>query len=72
MIGKHHHHHRHQSVFPPSEWLGEVWGFEELRGYLKAKPGRCVLLLDGMVVDATSYLGEHVRILMLMFLVVHG
>ena len=37
------------------------WTMEETRAYAAAKLGRCVLVLDDYVVDATTYLSEHVR-----------
>ena len=38
--------------------MGE-WNMEDVRRYVQDK-GKCVLVLDGFVVDATAYLGEHV------------
>ncbi|KAF7796575.1 hypothetical protein EIP86_007756 [Pleurotus ostreatoroseus] len=35
------------------------WTMEEARAYAAAKLGRCVLVLDDYVVDATTYLSEH-------------
>lgn len=37
------------------------WTVAEARIYAAAKLGRCVLVLDDYVVDATAYLSEHVR-----------
>ena len=48
-----------------SEWEGPVWNEDDLRKYVNAKPGRCVVILDGYVIDVTRYLGEHVGILLL-------
>ena len=39
---------------------GETWGEDALRKYVSAKPGRCVVVVDGYAVDVTKYLGEHV------------
>lgn len=38
----------------------EIWDEERLREYVESKKGRCVMVIKGYVVDATSYLGEHV------------
>lgn len=40
-------------------WNGEVWNAVQVQEYVK-KPGKCVVLIDGFVVDVTSYLGDHV------------
>ena len=41
-------------------WKGATWEKETLRKYVTEKRNRCVILIDGYVVDVTSYLGEHV------------
>lgn len=38
----------------------DVWNKQALDTYVQAKPGRCVVLLDGYAVDVTPYLGDHV------------
>ncbi|KAI5122380.1 hypothetical protein M0805_004137 [Coniferiporia weirii] len=38
---------------------GAMWDGGALRAYVRAHPGRCVVLLDGYAVDVTPYLGEH-------------
>ncbi|KAF9053392.1 hypothetical protein BJ165DRAFT_1339927 [Panaeolus papilionaceus] len=43
----------------PHSWKGKVWTLQEVHKFAAEKTGRCVLLIDGYVVDATSYLGEH-------------
>lgn len=45
----------------PETWPGDVWDLDELDKYLQASPGKSVILIEGFVVDATSYLAEHVR-----------
>lgn len=53
-------------VLPPEGgdlWEGRVWTNGQLDEYIKARPGRCVVLIDGYAVDVTNYLGEHVRLL---------
>ena len=37
------------------------WSLADVREYVQDK-GKCVIVLDGCVVDVTSYLGEHVRL----------
>lgn len=56
MVHKHCHRHSEDA----EEWDGAVWGADEVELFSRGKPGRCVLLLDGFVVDSTSYLSEHV------------
>lgn len=51
-------------ALPPDcgeEWYGDVWEMERVDDYIKAKAGRCVILVDGFVVDVSGYVGEHVR-----------
>ena len=43
-----------------AEWDGDIWGKGALEEYVKNKPGRCLVLIRGFVVDATNYLSEHV------------
>ncbi len=38
-----------------------LWTLEEAHTYAAAKKGSCLLLIDGNCVDATVYMGEHVR-----------
>jgi stearoyl-CoA desaturase (Delta-9 desaturase) len=45
-----------------NEWGGEVWDMYKVEEYVKATPGRCVVLVHGYVVDVTGYLGEHVSL----------
>ena len=37
-----------------------LWTVGQARAYAAAKPGRCVLILEDFVVDATKYMVEHV------------
>ena len=37
-----------------------VWTVAQSRTYVASKAGRCVLILEDLVVDATSYMNEHV------------
>lgn len=64
MAHAHHHHALPALSDIAAVWVGDVWGVDALREYIRGKPGRCVLLLDGLLVDATSYLGEHVRVVL--------
>ena len=69
------HHHHHHDAFPsPSiseedesesfdsdgSRLVEKWDIEELAR--NAQERNCLLVIDGFVVDASSYIGEHVRL----------
>lgn len=61
MIQKHHHGHNHTSEDEDmAQWDGEAWGMQQVEQYIRDKPGRCIILVRGFVVDATSYLKEHV------------
>lgn len=44
-------------------WDGESWDLSRVQDFAKAKPGRCVVIVGTFVIDATSYLGEHVSTL---------
>lgn len=44
-------------------WEGRVWTNGQLDEYIKARPGRCVVLIDGYAIDVTNYLGEHVGLI---------
>ncbi|KAH0591075.1 hypothetical protein H2248_001181 [Termitomyces sp. 'cryptogamus'] len=43
----------------PDHWMGDVWNEAQLFTYIQAVPGKCVMEIDGFVIDATNYLGEH-------------
>lgn len=68
MHQKLHIHHQESDYSSSSEdderedWTGPTWGEDELEIFVKAKPGRCVVIIDGFAIDVTGYLGEHVRI----------
>jgi stearoyl-CoA desaturase (Delta-9 desaturase) len=57
-------HHKHAHGAPPEEEdhkIGkEKWSLQQVQDYKMRNPGCCLLLIDGLVVDVTSYLGEHV------------
>jgi stearoyl-CoA desaturase (Delta-9 desaturase) len=40
-------------------WNGKVWNARQVQEYV-GKLGKCVVMIDGFVVDVTSYLGDHV------------
>ncbi|OCH86098.1 hypothetical protein OBBRIDRAFT_260119 [Obba rivulosa] len=42
-------------------WTGKVWTLGQAMQYARAGKGvgRCAIIIDGFVVDATGYLGEH-------------
>ncbi|KAH7916460.1 hypothetical protein BJ138DRAFT_1139789 [Hygrophoropsis aurantiaca] len=41
------------------EWEGNVWTMDEAHDHAKQKPGSCLVLIQGFIVDVTPYLGEH-------------
>ena len=41
-------------------WDEESWNMQKVKEFALAKPGRCIVLLEGFAVDATEYLAEHV------------
>lgn len=41
-------------------WDGESWDINQVVEYAKFKPGECIILIDGYVVNVTPYLREHV------------
>lgn len=53
---------------PEDEWFGEVWTWVDVEEYVRAgrDSGRCVIVIDGFVVDVTGYLGQHVRYILLL------
>lgn len=58
--------HKSLHGVPPRDDLDEQqetsehWNIEDARLYVREQPTRCVVLLNGWVVDVTSYLREHV------------
>ncbi|KAI4528276.1 hypothetical protein K525DRAFT_291292 [Schizophyllum commune Loenen D] len=52
-------HHDHETSDEEDEepWNGPVWSVADLKD--KASQGTCLLIIEGYVVDATAYLGEH-------------
>jgi stearoyl-CoA desaturase (delta-9 desaturase) len=57
------HHKAEYGIYPSTSetWLGDVWNLDELEKYVQASPGKCIILIEGFAVNATSYLTEHVR-----------
>lgn len=53
------HHKSHHGCPPPEPeaWEGSTWGTRQLEE--SARQGKCMIIVDGYIVDATSYLGEH-------------
>lgn len=41
-------------------WIGEIWNEDNLKEYVLARPDKCVVVIDGYVVDVTKYMSEHV------------
>ena len=58
---KGHHHHETSDEEDEEPWNGPVWSVADLKD--KASQGACLLVIEGYVVDATAYLGEHVSYL---------
>ncbi len=57
--------HKHAYGVPLAEddhWDGPNWTIDDVQLYIQGTLGRCVLLIDDFVIDATSYMGEHVGI----------
>ncbi|KIJ13749.1 hypothetical protein PAXINDRAFT_176886 [Paxillus involutus ATCC 200175] len=40
-------------------WNGPEWRIEEIEEYAASKPEKCIIVIDGFVVDVTAYLKEH-------------
>ncbi|KAF8131560.1 hypothetical protein EV363DRAFT_1330374 [Boletus edulis] len=40
-------------------WSGKEWTIEETQAYVASNPARCLIVIDGFVVDVTEYLKEH-------------
>ncbi|KAG5647744.1 hypothetical protein DXG03_008467 [Asterophora parasitica] len=40
-------------------WGGATWNRDQLIDFISATPARCVVQIDGFVVDATKYLADH-------------
>ncbi|KAL1722203.1 hypothetical protein EV715DRAFT_270635 [Schizophyllum commune] len=57
MQSKGHHDHETSDEEDEEPWNGPVWSVADLKD--KASQGTCLLIIEGYVVDATAYLGEH-------------
>ena len=44
----------------PAKHDHPTWTIEQARVYASSKVGICLLVLDGSILDVTTYLGEHV------------
>jgi len=60
MANKAHHGHNDSEDEDAEPWGGAVWGIEEVKQHIRSKPGRCVVLVHGFILDVTGYLGIHV------------
>ncbi|EPS96663.1 hypothetical protein FOMPIDRAFT_1130006 [Fomitopsis schrenkii] len=58
MLHKHAHAGESSGGSASGESATVEWGLEDVRRYVQDK-GKCALVLDGFVVDATAYLSEH-------------
>lgn len=45
---------------PAEPWNGDEWTVKEAQVYAASNPGRCLIVIDSFIVDATEYLKEHV------------
>lgn len=54
-------HKEHSDSGYSTEERNEPMSVGQLRAYMQEKRGACILLFEESVVDATGYLGEHVR-----------
>jgi hypothetical protein len=48
------------------EWNGEIWDASQVEDYMEEVGGRCAVLVDGYIVDVTSYLADHVSCISLL------
>lgn len=55
------HAHTHAPV-TSIPWDGPTWNLAYVESIITKSPARCLVLIGEFVVDATSYLKEHVRI----------
>jgi stearoyl-CoA desaturase (Delta-9 desaturase) len=58
MANKAHHGHNDSEDEDDEAWV--IWGIEEVNQYIRSKPGTCVVLIHGFILDVTGYLGVHV------------
>lgn len=47
-------------TFIQEKYKHPTWTLEQARAHANSKVGRCLLILDGRILDVTTYLGEHV------------
>ncbi|KAF9041780.1 hypothetical protein BDZ89DRAFT_1100041 [Hymenopellis radicata] len=40
-------------------WEGPHWNLAQVEAFVQESPGRCIILIDDFVVDATGYMREH-------------
>jgi stearoyl-CoA desaturase (delta-9 desaturase) len=62
MRSKHHHHESSSDEDDLQDWQGPIWKYPDVVEYLEKRPNRCLLLVNGAVIDCTGYLAEHVRV----------
>ena len=53
-------HHGHNVSEDEDDEACVIWGIEEVKQYIRSKPGTCVVLIHGFILDVTGYLGVHV------------
>lgn len=59
-------HKGHYGVPPPPEENEtrtlEVWPLQKVEEFARENPKKCLIMINEFLVDATAYLGEHVRL----------
>lgn len=51
---------RETTTVADEPWSGKEWAIEETQAYVASSPARCLIVIDGFVVEVTEYLKEHV------------
>jgi stearoyl-CoA desaturase (delta-9 desaturase) len=54
------HHSESSSETEIETWEGPCWTSEDLKDHLSGNPGRCLLYIDGYILDVSAYLKTHV------------
>ncbi|KIJ66509.1 hypothetical protein HYDPIDRAFT_151085 [Hydnomerulius pinastri MD-312] len=53
------HQQNQETAQQSSDWSGSEWSIEGALEYMACNPGKCMVVVDGFVVDVTGYLREH-------------
>lgn len=43
-----------------SDWTGQQWTTREVIDFVASHPRKCMMIIDGFVLDVTNYMKEHV------------